>query len=650
MPYKTKPKKTIDALFREGKYNEVIPLLAKKVKHEPSDARRRMLADCYFYTGSPSNAVAVLLAIEKMTDRDRQRLSEALGLSGIDPSDQDSLAFMDAYFFQAFEKKKQNQVGEALKDLWKAVGLWLDFYRQGKPVPYPSETSRRISKACRAWVDLKPSPLDRSTNGLLHFILYTLAAGSPGREGSTHLPEEALAHLKTARQEWGDPTVYKSAIRYYVGRKSWREALEHANRMVEKLSPGERMEPFQVSFPELTQDDRQAIYKILHETVARQGASTSKNPIHAAMHTFTPALLSPEDPDLLHNLILLCESMLKQQPKDYFTHRCRVDACALLNIKSAKTEKAIRDALVAWPEAPYFHARLALVYESQGRIHEALQAISTAAQIDADQTDQEMLKRLQRLDRLLAVSPGNRLEGLKTNERSLLVLLYRVGHFENLEHLAQISQLGVYEAQAALATLTALNLVCPVDNQNEDSIADEALCSIGRDQYLLDMKTLSSLASLPLPKVLVLASPGDRAEDLTKEAINDNEWNCYQALQDLFPDDSYLIASNIALASLFDDQSVRERFSQEFLKFFFSSSVDFCIIDKKNRRPLLAFEIDSSYHDHPDQLIKDRQKNMIFFRGNLPLIRIRLELGMAKEELTGQLRSAINQLGWNWID
>ncbi|MGE5223390.1 MAG: tetratricopeptide repeat protein [Omnitrophica WOR_2 bacterium] len=644
MPNKPKPKKTIETLFREGKYSEVIPLLAKKVKHEPSDARRRMLADCYLNTGAPQDAVAVLLSIENMTDLDRQRLSESLGLPGVDNPDQDSLAFMDAYFYQALEKK-QNKPGEAIKDLHKAVGLWLDFYNQGKHVPHRSETSRRISQACRAWVDLKRSPIDRSMNGKLHFILYALAAGTPETEGLSILPVEALAHLKTARQEWEDPVVYKSAIRYFIRRKNWREAVDHSLKMLEKLTPGERLEPFQVTFPELTQTDRRVIYDLLADSVFRRDPHAFKQALHPALHTYTPALLSAEDPDLLQDLIALCDSLLKQQPKDYYTHRCRVDALALLDLKSPKTEKALREALQAWPEAPYFLSKLALVYEAQGRIHEALQSIARAVEIDPHPVNQDIIHRLKRLDDLLSVDPGSRLGGLKDTERNLLVLFYRVGHFDNLEHLARISHLDIGDVRLALAALTALNLACPVDNQEEDSISDEALFSIGRDQYLIDIKTLSSLAGLPLPSILALTPSDTTAENITKEAINDNEWNCYQALQSLFPEDSYFIAPNIALAALFNDQSARERFSQGDLKFFFSSSVDFCIIDKKSRKPLLVFEIDSTYHDHPDQVIKDRQKNNIILKGNLPLVRIRVDKGIQKEVLRERLRITLKELG-----
>ena len=57
---------------------------------------------------------------------------------------------------------------------------------------------------------------------------------------------------------------------------------------------------------------------------------------------------------------------------------------------------------------------------------------------------------------------------------------------------------------------------------------------------------------------------------------------------------------------------MRELLDAETFRYFLMSQVDFCVTSTASYLPIIAFEVDSPYHDRPEQQDRDRKKNENF--------------------------------------
>ncbi len=86
----------------------------------------------------------------------------------------------------------------------------------------------------------------------------------------------------------------------------------------------------------------------------------------------------------------------------------------------------------------------------------------------------------------------------------------------------------------------------------------------------------------------------------------------------------YSVIPNIDLTYLFDNAKILKKLKpreKEFLDSF-HSHVDICVANSKTLIPFLGIEVDSQYHGHDHQRMKDRVKNRIFQKLGVPLLRI----------------------------
>jgi Flp pilus assembly protein TadD len=75
-------KSSPEELVQRGRFAEALPMLQSKVRHEPSDARYRLLARCYLETGQAVQAVRAVQQIQKKKDEDLQLLGQAFASLG----------------------------------------------------------------------------------------------------------------------------------------------------------------------------------------------------------------------------------------------------------------------------------------------------------------------------------------------------------------------------------------------------------------------------------------------------------------------------------------------------------------------------------------------------------------------------------------
>jgi Protein of unknown function (DUF2726) len=79
----------------------------------------------------------------------------------------------------------------------------------------------------------------------------------------------------------------------------------------------------------------------------------------------------------------------------------------------------------------------------------------------------------------------------------------------------------------------------------------------------------------------------------------------------------------MALQTIFQYDRIKKLLDAEEFRYFLMSQADFCVTSTANYLPIMAVELDSDYHDSPEQLERDAKKDRIFQLGGVPLLRLR---------------------------
>lgn len=123
-----------------------------------------------------------------------------------------------------------------------------------------------------------------------------------------------------------------------------------------------------------------------------------------------------------------------------------------------------------------------------------------------------------------------------------------------------------------------------------------------------------------------------------------NEKLFYHALVSLFP--NYLVFPNMASSAIFDYDAMKGLLNEgQVFEYFLKSRVDFCVVSAINYMPLVAFEVDSSYHDTERMSQKDSQKDLIFHQCGVPLVRYRFTHEVDVDELKTEILRALKDAG-----
>jgi len=113
------------------------------------------------------------------------------------------------------------------------------------------------------------------------------------------------------------------------------------------------------------------------------------------------------------------------------------------------------------------------------------------------------------------------------------------------------------------------------------------------------------------------------AVNFTKPLFNSRqEDDFFQALRQVFP--TYGVYPNVALSCLINFEAIKSSLSSEERSFFFNGIVDCVVFDQhRNYTPVYFFELDSVFHDTPEQKGKDQYKDNILSLAGQKLYRIR---------------------------
>lgn len=120
------------------------------------------------------------------------------------------------------------------------------------------------------------------------------------------------------------------------------------------------------------------------------------------------------------------------------------------------------------------------------------------------------------------------------------------------------------------------------------------------------------------------------------------EYFIYKAVVCMFP--NYLVIPNMALNSIFKYDEMKALLAPEDFKYYLNAQADLCVVSVVNNYPVIAFEVDSAFHDSPERLLKDERKNRVFALGGLPLVRLRPTGRATQEEVQARISDALREI------
>lgn len=259
---------------------------------------------------------------------------------------------------------------------------------------------------------------------------------------------------------------------------------------------------------------------------------------------------------------------------------------------------------------------LSILQEEKNLFDEALESSRRAATVAPnddlitgrakrlEEKAEQIRRELERREEFLSTAPV-RWPQLDYYKRQLLVTLSMIEGFEDWEHLSQLSGIEVRYLPGHYKKILDLGMIVE-DADKKPKVNRHILSLIQREQ------------SHAIATRIIHAEPNIAFKPIFNSRL---EYTIYSILVELFP--NHLIFPNMALQTIFRYDRMRELLNSEEFGYYLRSQVDFCITSTASYLPIIAFEVDSDYHDSPEQMERDRRKDRIFQLGGVPLLRLR---------------------------
>jgi len=289
---------------------------------------------------------------------------------------------------------------------------------------------------------------------------------------------------------------------------------------------------------------------------------------------------------------------------------------------------------------------LANIYKHDGQVQKAIDMYKRAIELEPgdtiakgnlDRTLQQEQERLlerekelneqKKIQRLYKTAP-ERFSSLDRYKKRLLLTLHKIDGFSGFNELASLCSMEEHWVKKHYEILVEKGMIIEDASTNKYSINKEII-------PLLERENSHSVA------INVIKA----AENIRFKPIFNSrfEYSIYNIVLGLFP--NHLIFPNMALSSIFSYERMREVLDSDTFKYFLMASVDICIVSTANYLPLIAYEVDSSYHDDPVQKERDAKKDSIFELGGVYLLRIRTYGEPSLSQIRQQIIDATKDLG-----
>jgi tetratricopeptide (TPR) repeat protein len=394
--------------------------------------------------------------------------------------------------------------------------------------------------------------------------------------------------------------------------------------------------------PEVSQEERAYIHAKIVECIVprREDAQFVQEIVLPLYDDFWRELLinGNTHKELLDVASFLCQSLPEDQ-KPLFDKAFGLSGLG----RTEEAEAAYREVISRRPNSPGALHNLSLLLKAKGSLDEATTLARRAAELVPD--DSKIADNANALDRELEdrrIADQRQEDFLQTarerwpqldyHKKRILTTLTVIKGFDDLNHLARLSGTGEQYIQGNWRKLIDLGMIVG-DEHGKPCI----------NKYILDL--------VHQERSHAVATTIIRAEDrIAFKPIFNSKWEytVYSTLIGLFP--NHLVFPNMALQTVFQYERMRELLDVETFRYFLMSQVDFCITSTASYLPIIAFEVDSPYHDLPEQRERDRKKNDIFRVGGVPLLRLRAHGQPGSAAIRDEIIRVVREVGRELAD
>jgi tetratricopeptide (TPR) repeat protein len=296
------------------------------------------------------------------------------------------------------------------------------------------------------------------------------------------------------------------------------------------------------------------------------------------------------------------------------------------------------------PESTAVLNNLANLYDNAGKIEEAIALYEKALAVDPD--DKQVVNNLQialnkkdelkqqKIQAQKEQEKQARIQQVATThwpsldyyKKKVLIVLNTIDGFDSFDELADLCKMDVRWIKSHYKKLIEFGMV--IEDEERFEINPEIKPLIERENsHSVAINVIKSNKNINF-----------------KPIFNSKlEYNIYRLMIGLFP--NHLVFPNMSLQTIFTYDRMKDVLDSEVFKFYLLTSVDICIISTANYLPILCYEVDSPYHDVPDQIARDKKKDEIFEAGGTPLIRLRPHGKPSDMEIREKIIKSIQEFG-----
>jgi Flp pilus assembly protein TadD len=291
-----------------------------------------------------------------------------------------------------------------------------------------------------------------------------------------------------------------------------------------------------------------------------------------------------------------------------YAHHCRGN--------SQEAESGYRHLLELNPKDSAALHNLSLLLNERGELEEAVLLSQKAAELSPDianiknwhsklQSRKEAQDEAKRRHEDFLRTAVLRWPKLDYYKRQLACALSLISGYKGLDHLAKLS--GIDERYLA-GHLRVLE--------------EEGIIIYPREGTFELNKHLTTLIERENTHAIITKIiHGDESVAFRPIFNSRQDYTVYSILISLFP--NHLIFPNMALQTIFQFERMKALLDPDEFTFMLRSQVDFCVTSTANYLPLVAFELDSRFHEDDEQKKRDAKKEEIFRVGGVPLLRLR---------------------------
>lgn len=283
----------------------------------------------------------------------------------------------------------------------------------------------------------------------------------------------------------------------------------------------------------------------------------------------------------------------------------------------AAAAELYRECLVAEPDNPNTLHNLSLVVAKLGDTAEAKRLADRAAQLaprdelitkhsKALAQQEETRRRQEEQQEDFLRTARDRWPQLGRYPRQLVAALTVIHRFQGWDDLARLTGQEARYLPGHWRKLVDAGMIIESDGGKTFRV----------NPHISDLAELERTHSLVAQ--IVRADPTVRFKPVFNSKL---EYTVYRLLATLFP--NHLVCPNTSPLAIFNYDRMKEVLDAAEFQYFLMCLVDFVIINTTTYLPILAFEVDSQWHDGAVQQARDQKKNRIFQLGGVPLIRLR---------------------------